>query len=428
MDRRSWLWRRKSQEKSSDAQSQFKIYTIDQEGLRVGSNYETPKSAKSIDYSSILLKDENEFHEIIKDLNEKLNDAISTINGKEELLKKHTRVAEEAVEGWEQSQTEIETLKLELETSLQNNLLFQNQIENQQITQKKKEERFQLKANELESYKLENNKYIKNLEKENSDLKAKLNVLSNENNLLAKNAEATTKQYLESVKKANKLENKCVKLENLLHKNELNNDKNGTRKITIFSVEIELMHDFLEMERLISLLEAQNSNKELELRAKIEKFERQKLGLDMEIEKLHEKEKLLREKIEKEIRLREDTKSKLQTANFKIMKLKNELDDLNEKIKEEKSISAEFETKYEEIEAWITKINGESKLKQEKENARSAKKSSECQNTIASINKQLNFLANFDKLMEDNDIPDFIQDPEDVDYGYDDKIIHAINS
>ncbi|PPD75488.1 hypothetical protein GOBAR_DD27583 [Gossypium barbadense] len=52
----------------------------------------------------------------IKDLNEKLSAANSEISGKEDLVKQHTKVAEEAVSGWEKAEAEALALKNHLES------------------------------------------------------------------------------------------------------------------------------------------------------------------------------------------------------------------------------------------------------------------------------------------------------------------------
>ncbi|CAA7406983.1 unnamed protein product [Spirodela intermedia] len=87
---RMWLWRRKSSEKATQGN--------DKAGLLLKGNQEAEELKKSL-----------------KTLGEKLASAIDESNAKDDLLAKHTRVAEEALEGWEKAEAEAASFKQELD-------------------------------------------------------------------------------------------------------------------------------------------------------------------------------------------------------------------------------------------------------------------------------------------------------------------------
>ncbi|KAL9244101.1 hypothetical protein vseg_017909 [Gypsophila vaccaria] len=133
MDRRSWPWKKKSSEKS-DAEKA--IATLDSAGRSLSlsgsqadkDNYKKPNYVQiSVETYSHLTTLENQqakeyedqvqtMDEEIKKLNEKLLSANSEITTKEELVKQHAKVAEEAVSGWEKAEAEALTLKNHLES------------------------------------------------------------------------------------------------------------------------------------------------------------------------------------------------------------------------------------------------------------------------------------------------------------------------
>ncbi|KAJ4761658.1 Filament-like plant protein [Rhynchospora pubera] len=192
-----------------------------------------------------------------------------------------------------------------------------------------------------------------------------------------------------NVEKGNKFDTNHYKLDPVLCKIEIDN-KSGKQKIDFSSVEMKLMEDFLEMERLVI----------------IEELERGKAQLALGNENLDTKQKLFQKNFDKEKRLSEENREKmekdlkfeLEVANLKIVKLQNELSNLEIRINKEKAVSVEVEAKYREMKASIAKINGETKVIQEKELAVTAVKLLDCQKTIASLKEQLKYLANFEEL------------------------------
>ncbi|XP_074273405.1 filament-like plant protein 4 isoform X2 [Silene latifolia] len=146
MDRKSWPWKKKSSEKSGAEKA---IATLDSAGGSLPSagsqadkdnhkkaNYVQisvesythltglenqvktyEEQAKAYDDQAKAYEDQVQtLEEEINELNEKLSSANSEIITKEELVKQHAKVAEEAVSGWEKAEEEALTLKNHLES------------------------------------------------------------------------------------------------------------------------------------------------------------------------------------------------------------------------------------------------------------------------------------------------------------------------
>ncbi|CAN4093960.1 unnamed protein product [Withania somnifera] len=132
MDRRSWPWKKKS----SDKQASEKPAALIVESASAPSDSTESKSKQEIkkpkyvqisveSYSHLTgLEDQvksleeqvNDLEDEVKDLNEKLSAAQSEMTNKENLVKQHAKVAEEAVSGWEKAESEAATLKNHLES------------------------------------------------------------------------------------------------------------------------------------------------------------------------------------------------------------------------------------------------------------------------------------------------------------------------
>ncbi|XP_006306683.2 filament-like plant protein 4 [Capsella rubella] len=116
MDRKSWPWKKKSTEKAAPVTE-----VVDQENGKKPSYIQI-----SFDQYTNLngLKDEvknyedkvTKLEDQIKDLDLKLSTANADITAKEVLVKQHSKVAEEAVTGWEKAEAEASALKTHLET------------------------------------------------------------------------------------------------------------------------------------------------------------------------------------------------------------------------------------------------------------------------------------------------------------------------
>lgn len=70
---------------------------IEQEASRASPVSSSPNNAQSPEVTSKIVN--REVHETVKSLNEKLSAALSSISAKEDLVKQHAKVAEEAVAG-----------------------------------------------------------------------------------------------------------------------------------------------------------------------------------------------------------------------------------------------------------------------------------------------------------------------------------------
>uniref|UniRef100_A0A1D1XXA9 Filament-like plant protein n=1 Tax=Anthurium amnicola TaxID=1678845 RepID=A0A1D1XXA9_9ARAE len=432
MDRRSWLWRRKSSEKSpGDTESSGSVsshserYSDDQEVSK-----SSPNHAQSPEVSSNIVScDDND---TAKSLTEKLSAALMKIHAKEDLVKQHAKVAEEAVSGWEMAEKEVASLKQQLETANQKNSTLEDRISHldgalkecvRQLRQSREEQEQSAqdalvkKTHEWESEKFELESQIVELEaqleaaKEESssvghDLLMQLEVMENENailrsELLAQSeelniqtlerelsihaAETASKQHLESIKKVTKLEAECRRLRSMARKTtndhkpfvssvyvesltdsqsdsgerllaldnepscsdswasaliaELDQFKTVGRNPTVSSVEIDLMDDFLEMEKLAASSEAKHGSPFIESQVSPAIVDTEDMPLKEEIKallqrisELEEKIKMLeKEKADKEMLLAEtqgrfeDTFKQLEQVEGKVVDVERQL-------------------------------------------------------------------------------------------------------
>ncbi|XP_044965661.1 filament-like plant protein isoform X1 [Hordeum vulgare subsp. vulgare] len=114
MDRRSWPWRRKSisdkapapNETESSASCPSESLTDQQDTLK--------SSPKSPEVASKEAQPQDSSNVEVKVLSERLSSVVSDIRAKDDLVKQHSKVAEEAVLGWEKAQNEMASLKNQL--------------------------------------------------------------------------------------------------------------------------------------------------------------------------------------------------------------------------------------------------------------------------------------------------------------------------
>ncbi|XP_060199802.1 filament-like plant protein 4 isoform X2 [Lycium barbarum] len=138
MDRRSWPWKKKSSDKtasekpaaalivesaSASAPSNTTESQVDQSKQEIKKPKYVQISVESYSHLTGLEDQVKSFEEQvngledeIKDLNEKLSAAQLEMTNKENLVKQHAKVAEEAVSGWEKAESEAATLKNHLES------------------------------------------------------------------------------------------------------------------------------------------------------------------------------------------------------------------------------------------------------------------------------------------------------------------------
>ncbi|CAL5083139.1 unnamed protein product [Urochloa decumbens] len=260
MDRRSWLWRRKSTDKSpaeteTSASSASDRLTDEQDTAK-----SSPKSTESPEISSKELEDDSNVK--VKVLSERLSSVVQDIRAKDDLVKQHSKVAEEAVLGWEKAEKEIASLKTQLNAATAKNSALEDRLvhldgalkECVRQLRRAKEEQDQTvqdalaqQARQWESHKTDlelrvveltarleaksersvaadgggdAGSMLAALEKENSALRAQLlakneelEVRTIEKELNRRAAETASKQQLEGIKKVAKLQAECRRLQ-----------------------------------------------------------------------------------------------------------------------------------------------------------------------------------------------------------------------
>lgn len=121
MDRRNWLWRRKSLEKT--------VSIVDQ-----ADTLPAQRACEEQDLKSAVPEHSNEttnplmLSNNVKDLSERLAAALAESNAKDDLVKQHAKVAEEAVSGWEKAREDAVSLKQELDAALQQKVAAEDRV------------------------------------------------------------------------------------------------------------------------------------------------------------------------------------------------------------------------------------------------------------------------------------------------------------
>ncbi|KAM0946286.1 putative filament-like plant protein [Dioscorea sansibarensis] len=381
-------------ENSMSASSHSQRFSDDLEMSRDSLSDASPNHAKSPDGSSDVAVDEADG--TVKSLTEKLTSALSSIKAKEDLVKQHAKVAEEAVLGWEKAETEVAVLKQQLDSVSQKKSVLEDRVEHldgalkecvRQLRQSREEQEQKInealiqKSSDWESEKFELENQLVELqaqlegkdteafafnaglqskletaEKDNSILKVELLTLFEdlqlrmlERDLSTRAAETASKQHLESIKKVARLEAECLRLRAVARKtpsdhklnfnsgyvesltdsqsdsgerllavdneqscsdswasaliaelDQFKNDKVNVKNFAVSSAEIDLMDDFLEMERLAAILpEAECGSSCLDLEADSERAVTRDCHYKHELELLQLQIKELADKVEK---------------------------------------------------------------------------------------------------------------------------------
>lgn len=346
MDRRSWLWRRKSSEKSpgetessGSISSHSERFSDEQEVLKASPNHESSHSPEALSKEG---SGPEEVNDKVRHLSEKLSDALSNISSKEDLVKQHAKVAEEAVSGWERAENEVLLLKRQLESANRKNSSLEDRVSHldgalkecvRQLRQSREEQDRKIqegianKTLEIESTKSKLESHILELqlqletikaesERENSALKMELHSQAKElhsmiieRDLSTQAAESASKLHLESIKKVAKFEAECRRLKSTTRHKTLSSPFNDHKTFTassicfesltdsqsdsgeivnhsdswvsavgnekgvigrnpvVSSTEINLMDDFLEMERLAALPETETGSSCIETKS-----------------------------------------------------------------------------------------------------------------------------------------------------------------
>ncbi|GAB4855736.1 hypothetical protein Ancab_024380 [Ancistrocladus abbreviatus] len=299
MDRRSWLWRRKSSEKSTgETESSGSISShserLSDEQVSVNHNAQSPE------VTSKAAPDDEAANDTVKILTEKVSAALANISAKEELVKQHAKVAEEAVSGWEKAEQEVVTVRQQLEAVMKKNSALEDRVGHldgalkecvrqlrqarEQQDQKVQEavtrssQNWESQRSELETQLVEVRAQVETAKveavahldselqskldvalKENASLRLELHSLSQElelrtleRDLSTQTAETASKQHLESIKRAAKLEAELRRLKNITRKASPMND---TTSFTASSAYVDSLTDSQSDsgERLVAL-------------------------------------------------------------------------------------------------------------------------------------------------------------------------------
>ncbi|GAU38299.1 hypothetical protein TSUD_157840, partial [Trifolium subterraneum] len=110
MDQKPWPWRKKSSEKTT--------LTTENTNLTSKENGEV----------QALLADKENLEKELKELNNKLTLILSDCNAKDELVKKQTKTAQDAVAGLEKAKVEVLSMKQGLEEALQHQLVYEERV------------------------------------------------------------------------------------------------------------------------------------------------------------------------------------------------------------------------------------------------------------------------------------------------------------
>ncbi|KAE9602752.1 hypothetical protein Lal_00049470 [Lupinus albus] len=489
MDRRSWLWRRKSSERSpGETESSGSMSSLSErlsdEQVYVAHVTPSPEVTSKVS--------PNEEHAIdVKTLTDKLAAAILNISAKEDLVKQHAKVAEEAVSGWEKAENEVSSLGQQLVAAKQKNTILEDRLGQldgalkecmRQLRQAREEQEqriheivannshdWESKKSELEGKvaKLEAqlqtakadtaapvlsdlHKRFEAVEKENSVLKLELQSRLEElefriaeRDLSTQAAETASKQHLESIKKVAKLESECRRLKALARKpfsvyaesftdsmpdsgerlvtvesepsrsdlstsaivtelDQFKNEKAARKNHTVHSTKINIMDDFLEMERLAALSDTETGNNFVGVRVASDQVNVGQGTIKAEIEAAVQKNVELEKKLEKmeadkyEVEMSltecqmqlEASQIRIREADLKVTELQTQLalakksnEEANEEIKATKTKKATAESKLRlaqtEVQELISKISSLEKEVQQ-ERALSAEKLSKC--------------------------------------------------
>ncbi|KAI3951575.1 hypothetical protein MKX01_018691 [Papaver californicum] len=281
MDRRSWLWKKRSSsdkspgetESSGSISSHSERYSDEQQEQSKASLVDNTQSPEVTSKSATSVEEVNDN---MRNLTEKLSAALLNISAKEDLVKQHAKVAEEAVSGWEKAENEAAAFKQQLETAVQKNSTLEDRVGHldgalkecvRQLRQAREEQEQKIhevvvqKTHEWESTKTELESQLSELrtkleaakaepeisstdlnldlypkleaaEKENSTLKLELSsqaeeleIMTLERDLSVQAAETVSKQRLESIKKVAKLEAECRRLRAAARKANNNDQK-----------------------------------------------------------------------------------------------------------------------------------------------------------------------------------------------------------
>ncbi|XP_073386525.1 uncharacterized protein [Physcomitrium patens] len=124
---RGWLWRTKKNSFGEGGISPPTVKLFDEQ--EVARILEDQFRIQKEELDCTLREIDEKYGEKEKTTNEKLNKALAEITVKDNLVKQHIKVAEEAVIGWERAENEAAEFKLQLECALQQRLASEDRVE-----------------------------------------------------------------------------------------------------------------------------------------------------------------------------------------------------------------------------------------------------------------------------------------------------------
>ncbi|KAJ7957074.1 filament-like plant protein [Quillaja saponaria] len=386
MDRRSWLWRRKSSEKSpGETESSGSVSSHSE---RFSDDQAYPSQTMQSPEVTSKAASNDEVTDNMKTLTEKLSAALSEISAKEDSVQQHAKVAEEAVSGWEKAENEVLSLKQQLESANKRNSALEDRVTHldgalkecvRELRQAREEQdkkihevvsnktyEWESKRSELEGKISDLDSQLQNAKADaaasiSSDLHQRLEAVEKENlaiklelhsryeelefriierDLSTQAAETASKQHLDSIKKVAKLEAECRRLKATARKafptndhksltassvyvdsftdsrsdsgerliwastlvtksDQFKNKKALGTKLMVPSIEISLMDDFLDMERLAALPDSERGRFSLEVGPVSDQPNGNESSLKAELEAMIHRTAELEEKVEK---------------------------------------------------------------------------------------------------------------------------------
>lgn len=282
--------------------------------------------------------------------------------------------------GWEKAESEVAALNQQLEVAVQQNLNLEVKTSHLDSALKEcvrqlrrardeQEKRICDEKNEWESTRAELEQRILDLqaeksavtdtdtdtililealEKENSFLKQELvsrcrdlEVMTIERDLSTKSLETASKLQLESVKKVAKLEGECRRLQSMARKSEpgfldsqalVGLDQLNKLSTKNLAVEIDMMDDFLEMERLAALHETSNApfgeskSVDSRMRDELDTMIQREADLENMLEKMEAEKEELQNALD-------STLDSLKNAESRIAECENMLEDVQNELK-----------------------------------------------------------------------------------------------
>ncbi|CAM0905983.1 unnamed protein product [Alopecurus aequalis] len=423
----------------------------------------SPKSTPSPEIASKEAQDHGNVK--VKVLSERLSSAVLDIRAKDDLVKQHSKVAEEAVLGWEKAENEMASLKTQLNAATVKNSTLEDRIVHldgalkecvRQLRRAKEEQDQKVQAalamqsrqwesekSDLELRIVELNAKLEaksersvtttdvdassrlaSLERANSALKAQLlakteelGLRTIEKELNRRAAETASKQQLESIRKAAKLEAECRKLQASARRPSFSSDLRRTpssvcaesvtdcqsdcsdswasalitevdqfksEKSSTRSVDMGMMDDFLEMEKLASASgtasrseDADGQLVKLEEKARkltVEKADREKAlheaqrelracrhramvaeersaGLQRQLNLVNGEKHAMEAEMEAAETKRNELEGRLELAHGEMASLLDKGRILEERLESEKGLTLELAAKYQQMDA-----------------------------------------------------------------------------